>query len=233
MNTHHLTLSVAQALLRSAESGKSATLTRPVRAPFSITISREVGGMGSAVAAAVGRRLGWPVYDRAIVEKVAEEIRKPAIHLENLDEKPASLLEECLSALSSRYPVTADQYFKYLVGAVRGLGKVGHCVIVGRGANCLLPVESTLRVRLIADYPDRLRVVAQRRGVSEAEAAAWMEKTEADRVRFVRSHFDKDPADPHLYDLVLNTSRLSVEECADLILDVLRKMEQHEPSEKA
>lgn len=229
MNTHNISLSVAQALLRSAtsaETDESATLTRAVRLPFSITISREVGALGNAVAAAVGRRLGWPVYDRGILDKIAEDIRKPAFHLEGLDERPTNWLEDCLTALSNRYPVSAGQYFKYLLGAVRGLGKVGHCVIVGRGSPCILPPESTLRVRLVADLPDRVAVIARQRNLTESEARAWVTKTDAERDRFVRVHFGKDPADPHLHDLTLNTSRLSVEDCAELVLEALKRMEK-------
>lgn len=229
MNPHNLSLSVTQALLRS-ESAPDTGLTtprsgQPEAKPFSISISREVGALGNAVASAVGRRLGWPVYDRDIVERIAEQMRQPAFQLAALDERPANWLEECLTALSTRTYPNTDIYLKYLAGAVRGLGKVGHCLIVGRGGHCILPAESTLRVRLIGDFADRVKVVMQRRNVPEREAIGWMEKTDLERNRFVKHYFGKDPADPHHYDLVLNTSRLTVDDCAEIIVDTLRRME--------
>lgn len=229
MNTHPVSLSVAHALLRSAKAESEAGRPQSaVTTPFTITISREVGALGTAVGTAIGERLGWPVYDRTIVEKIAEEIRQPAFHLQAFDERPAHWLDDCLTALSSRYKVNADVYLKYLIGAIRGLGKVGHCVIVGRGANCILPPESTLRVRLVAELPDRIRVMAQQHGVSEKEAAALVEKTDRERDHFVRQRFGQNPADPHLYDLLLNTSRLNVEECAEIILAALRVRDKEE-----
>jgi hypothetical protein len=233
VSTHNISLSVAQALLRSAtESGGTATLTRKAHTPFSVAVSREVGAHGEAVAAAVGRRLGWAVYDHALVDKIAEDIRKPAFHVDTLDEKPTSWLEDCLTALSSGYPVTAEQYFKYLLGAVRGLGEVGHCVILGRGASFILPPENTLRVRIVGDLPDRVRAVARERNLGEKEAREWIARTEAEHHRFVREHFGKDESDPEEYDLTLNTSRLSVEECAEFIVAALKRMEQHEAAER-
>lgn len=45
------------------------------------------------------------------------------------------------------------------------------------------------------------------------------------RVQFVREHFNKDTTDPSLYDLVLNTERFSVEQCADLIVEALHRLQ--------
>jgi cytidylate kinase len=78
-----------------------------------------------------------------------------------------------------------------------------------------------LRVRLVGPREERIHRVRDRLGVSRAEAARWVERTDHDRARFVRDHFHKDPADPAGYDLVLNSSRFSAVECAELILDAL------------
>jgi cytidylate kinase len=195
------------------------------RLPFTVTISREAGALGSSVAGEVGRRLNWPVYDREILDKIAEELRRPRSHLEAVDERPGSWLEECLSGLLGEYHVSTHSYLKYLLGAVRGLGALGRCVIVGRAANVILPAETTLRIRLVARLEDRVQVIARRRGLSAREAAAWVEATEREREAFVKRHFGQDPTDPHHYDLVLNMSRLSLDEGADAIVGVLRQFE--------
>jgi cytidylate kinase len=101
----------------------------------------------------------------------------------------------------------------------------GECVIVGRGAAQVLPAETTLRVRLVAPEEKRVEAIEQRFGISNEEAARWVEKTDAERIRFVRDHFHKDPADPRNYDLVLNSLRFSVDECADLILEALHRLQ--------
>jgi cytidylate kinase len=229
LNYHDISLSLVQALLRShgeAEDHHSSSASAP-RPPYCITISREAGALGNSVATAVGKHLGWPVYDREILDKIGEEMRRPPRYLETVDERPGYWLEEVLSGLVNQYHVSTDTYFKYLLGTVRGLGTVGHCIIVGRGANYILPVTTTLRVRLVASLDDRVKVIASRRRLSEQEATTWVERTERQRLEFVRRCFGKDSADPHDYDLVLNMSRLSVEEASELIIQMLERLKGH------
>ena len=127
------------------------------------------------MAAELGRRLGWPVYDREILDKIGADMRRPPQHLHALDERPASWLEEFLAGLTSQHSVSAARYLKFLVGAVRGLGEIGRCVIVGRGANFILPAATTLRVRLVASAEDRARVIAEQARQVAAQSKADME----------------------------------------------------------
>jgi cytidylate kinase len=82
-----------------------------------------------------------------------------------------------------------------------------------------------LRVRLLATLEDRIAAVSREREVSRSEAARIVETTDRARVRFIKDHFHKYSTDPQHYDLVINTSRFSVAECADLILEALRRMQ--------
>lgn len=230
MNYHDLSLSLTEALIRS-ELGREQKDTpggkRPEerRPPFTITISREAGALGNSVASEIGARLNWPVYDRNILEKIAEELGRSPTQLEGVDERPVPWLEECLACLFDRYHVGSDAYVKHLFAAVRGLGAQGRCVLVGRGANFILSPESTLRVRLIAMPQDRIQVIAKKLGLSNAEADLWIKTTERERTGFIKRTFNEDPSNPHHYDLVLNMSRLSVSDAADIILETLRHLE--------
>jgi hypothetical protein len=238
MPSQEISVGVVQALLRCkgetrATPAPAAGEADRVPPPFSIAISRQAGALGHTVAAEVGQRLGWPVYDREILEKVGEDMRRPPRHLQAVDERPGSWLEEFLAGLASQYSVSPDLYLKYLVGAVRGLGQIGRCVIVGRGANFVLPAETTLRVRLVASAEDRTRVIAQRLHLGLREAAAWAERAERERGEFVRRAFRHDVTDPHHYDLVLHMSRLTVDEAAEVIVGVLQRFEERAGSAAA
>jgi len=185
------------------------------------------------VAAEVGRRLGWPVYDRNILDKVAEFLRRPASHLQGVDERPATWVGECLACLFDKYHVGSDTYLKHLFAVVHALGAAGSCVIVGRGANFLLPAETTLRVRLVARPEDRAQVMATRLGLTPAEAADWVAKTERERTEFVKNAFKFDVTDTHHYDLVLNMSRLSLEEAAEALIHLWQRFEgRRSPTER-
>jgi cytidylate kinase len=226
MMPKNLSLSITEALLRAQSKEEKARAQYAERPNYRISISREVGALGETVAREVGRRLGCPVYDREIVEKIAEELRQPASALQQLDERPVHWVEDWVRGLTLGQPlVSPDAYLHYLIATIRGMAEVGRCVIVGRGSTWILPPQSTLRVRLVADLPDRIKAVEKRRNLSEREAAAWLRGTETERTEFLRKHFGIDPADPHHYDVVLNSSRLSVTESADVIVQTFLCLE--------
>ena len=66
--------------------------------------------------------------------------------------------------------------------------------------------------------------VMRQRSLSNHDAERWLETNDRERIAFIKDHFQKDPADPRWYDLLLNASRWSVMECADLILDALGRL---------
>ncbi len=225
MNDHDVSLRVAGALFDAFARAKPGRPLVPARPPFTIAISREAGALGRTVAAEIGRRLGWPVYDREILDKIAEEMRKPTFRVEGIDERPVTWLEECLRSFTTAEHVSATAYHKHLVGVVRGLGLMGRCVIVGRGAACVLPPETTLRVRLVAPLAERVKAITRQHGLTPADAARWVAKTDKERTEFVRVHFRADAAAAEQYDLMLNTARLSVADSAETVLGVLRLFE--------
>jgi hypothetical protein len=233
MNYHNVSLSLLQGLIGSQERMSPGRKPGPEKQPtpspqpFTITISREAGALGYTVATEVGRRLGWAVYDKEILDAIGQEMQRPGAPLAGLDERPSSWLENALATLVRPYHIGSDVYLRYLIATVRGLGLEGRCVIVGRGANFILPAETTLRVRLVASVEDRVRAICARFHLSSVDAAAWLKTTERHRSEFLRQAFRQDGAVPHHYDLMLNTSRLTATETADTIIDVLHRLEAH------
>jgi cytidylate kinase len=192
--------------------------------PPTIAISRQAGANGSAIARAVGERLGWPVYDRELLDRIAEEMGLRTELLESVDERRGSWLRERLETFSARQAVTQSAYVRHLVGVVLALGAHGSCVIVGRGAAQILPEEGTLRVRLVGPLEGRIAVLQAREGLGPAEAAQRVARTDRERTHFVKDHFRDDPDDPSRYDLVLNSSRFAEAECAGLIVEALGRL---------
>jgi cytidylate kinase len=202
--------------------------SRETARAFTIALAREAGAPGTSVARAVGERLHWPVYDQELVERIAHDMGlRPAL-LQSVDERSRSWLLEAVEGFSSAPGASENAYVHHLVQTLLSLGTHGECVIVGRGAALVLPRETTLRVRLVGDLEDRIEATQKRLNLSRTEAQRWVEETSRERVRFIKDHFRKDPRDPVHFDLVLNSSRWSVTECADLIVDALRRLERHE-----
>jgi len=207
---------------RGAEPAEPASSAPP---GFTITLEREAGCPGASVAREVGARLGWSVYDHELLERIAEETGRRVHLLESVDERHQGWVLEAIQGFALDQRVSESFYTRHLIETVLSLGANGRCIIVGRGATHILPGASTLRVRLVGALEDRIADVRKRLSVSREEAARWVERTHHDRTRFVKDHFRKDPANPDHYDLILNTSRWSVGECADLIVQALRRLE--------
>jgi Cytidylate kinase-like family len=202
----------------------------PAVPAFTVAISREAGAHGPQVARAVGERLGWPVYDREILQVIAAAMGLPATLLESMDERRKGWLRLCLESFTATPPVTEGAYARHLVETLLALAAHGGCIIVGRGAAQVLPVETTLRVRLAAPAGERVEAIRQRFGIPFDEASRWVERTDQERVAFVKNHFRKDPADPRGYDLVLNSARFSVAQCARLVIEALQQLRSRAPA---
>jgi cytidylate kinase len=211
---------------RKAEANQLDRSGRSSRA-FTIALSRESGARGTSTAREVGARLGWTVYDHELLERIAQEMNLRTSLLESVDEKTVSWLQECAEAFASVPSVSGSAYVRHLVQTLLSLAAHGECVIVGRGAAQVLPGETTLRLRLVAPVEWRIVAISQKLGISREEAARQIERTDRERVRFVKDHFHKDATDPREYDLVLNSSRFSVGQCADLIVEALHRLQAH------
>jgi len=226
MNNRRSSLRMAEALLRAQlhwQTTHAEEMEAPTPAPpFTIALSREVGAQGTAVGQAVADRLHWPLYDRQLLEHIAGELGLRTELLDSVDEKRQGWLKECMQALAAVPTVSSSTYVRQLVDSLMSLATHGKCVIVGRGAAQILPAETTLRVRLVAPLKDRVRVTEKKKALAPEEAGRWVARIDAERVQFVKDHFHKDPTDPQLYDLILNSARFDIDKCANLIVEALR-----------
>jgi cytidylate kinase len=200
---------------------------------FTITLSRETGTGGTEIAQEVGTRLGWPVYDHKLLERIAQDAGVRASLLESVDEHRGTWLKEAFEGLFGAPYISEPAYVHHLVKTVLALGAHGECVIVGRGAAFILPAASTLRVRLIAPSWHRVATLSQRQGIDRAEASEKVLALDKERTGFVRDYFQHDSRNPHYYDLVLNTARFSVAECAELIVEGLHHWRAREPAQSS
>jgi cytidylate kinase len=190
-----------------------------------IAISRERGTGGSAIARLLGEQLGWPVYDRELLERISDETGLRTELLESFDEKRSYWLVECLEAFAGARSISGPTYAHRLAECMLALSAHGHAVIVGRGAAAILPEATTLRVRLLAPFEDRVAHLCNTLGMSEATARRQIEKTDGDRAAFVKQHFGGDVTDVGRYDLVINTARFSAEQAVEIIIAALRQRE--------
>ena len=188
-----------------------------------ITISREPGSGGRIVATELGKKLGLDVFHQEIINEMAESAQVSTRVLETLDEKGLSVLEEWITSLVDNRHLWPDQYLRHLLKVIGTIGKHGNAVIVGRGANFVLPPEGRLRVRIVAPLDVRVENVSSNFGVSAEDAKRRIIRTESERRAFIRKYFNANITDPINYDLVLNTGTLSIEAAANAIENALKQ----------
>jgi cytidylate kinase len=187
--------------------------------PLSLTVavSREAGSRGGTIARRVGKKLGWQVYNQELLEYLAQEKHLGRELLEALDEPAGAWVEERLQQLVRAQTVSQNASMIELARVILSIGARGEAVILGRGAGCLLPPESTLHVRVIAPLADRISYMRQLERLTVDKAAEQVELRDRSRGEFVETHFHRKPADIYQYDLLVNSSLLGEDLSAQLI----------------
>ena len=117
--------------------------------------------------------------------------------------------------------VDENRYREALAGIMNELGRKGNILIVGRGSQVILrELKPALHCLCIASEPDRLNWIMERERLEKDAALSRMKEHEKHWAAFHRRLFKADVYDPQLYDLVVNTSRVSFDAAAKLIADL-------------
>jgi cytidylate kinase len=196
---------------------------------LTVAVSREAGARGGTIAAAAGRLLGWQVYTQEMLDFLA---RDEATRQDLLADVPASArlwAEGELSRLTRGRELAPASDTVAVARLILILAARGDAVLVGRGAGFLLPAASTVNVRVVAPLAQRVAYVSQWMRLTEPEAAAEVRARDRKRAELLTALTDGDPNDPTAYDLLLNSARLGVEACAELIAQAVRAKQLPEP----
>jgi cytidylate kinase len=99
-------------------------------------------------------------------------------------------------------------------------------IIVGRGSQVILKdLPDVLHVRIIAPLERRIERWMERNNISHEEAKKITLERDRKHVHFVETYFDEDINNPDLYDLIINTDKLTLDCAADLIIDAVDSLE--------
>ena len=201
-----------------------------------VTVSREYGSGGGEIAARLAKRLGWQLIDHEIVERVASEMGTSIQEAEARDERTEGVLERALNSMVYLNPglmgdalpvafLANEATYRETVNKIIGAAAArGHVVIVGRASQVVLsPRRDVLHVRVISALEQRVAYVMQREGVDQAAAQLRIQVKDHDRARYFETEYHRKPDDPHLYDIVLNTTVLDLESVVDVICLALQQ----------
>jgi cytidylate kinase len=189
---------------------------------LTVAISREAGSRGGTIARRVGRKLGWQVYNQELLEYIAQEGAFHQNLAESLSAAAAQWVEERLQLLLREQNLSQHPSIVNMARTILTLGVQGEVVLIGRGAGCILPPQCTLRVRIMAPLADRIAYMSQWMRMTVEEAAEQVRLRDDRRAEFIAMHFHRHPSDIYQYDLLLNSTLLGEDACAELIAQAAR-----------
>lgn len=209
---------------RHGFQGDRQAAVEPSGRPMSLTIaiSREAGSRGGTIGRRAGRKLGWQVYNQELLEYIAQEGTFRERVLGNLSPAAAQWAETQLERLLREQNLSQHPAIVDLARIVLALGAQGEVILIGRGAGCILPRETTLHVRTVAPLQDRIHYMSQWLRLTLDEAAEQVQERDRRRADFVATHFHRQPGDIYQFDLLLNSSLLGEDACAELIAQAAR-----------
>jgi CMP/dCMP kinase len=183
-----------------------------------LTVSREFGSGGGRIANIVARRLGWKLFDQEIIGQIARAAHVDSRVVRRYDEHVDSWLrrvnEEAIRgvALASGRPLAEEDIFDARAMADRARNIIeeayaaGNCVIVGRGAQCILQHKrDAFHVFVYAPLRERIERL-KKRLEPNADVEQRLRTVDGDRAKYLHQHFGRHWCDPHLYDLMLRST---------------------------
>ncbi len=187
-----------------------------------IAMTREMGAGSRLVALRVAEQLGLTVVLHELIEHDLAE------HME-VSESTIHHLFEGGATLSERWQVGSKRLAKYTAEEIFALAQKGNVLIRGWGACVLLrDVPHVARIRVCAPMEVRARSVMSRQSIDKSAARAEIERNDATHKRALEEAFGADRENALLYDLVLNTERMSIETCVKLVCDLAGSPDFHE-----
>lgn len=187
-----------------------------------ITISREFGALGAALAVQVGKRLRFKVWDGELLQAIARELGSEQKFLKTVDERRRKPVEDNLAGFLKNINTNVN-YLRALVRVVHDIENQGSSIIVGRGANYICERPDSFHIRVVCPLKTRIRSYAKREGITRPEAREIILKKDAERADFILYNFDRDVTVPSDYNLILNSGTFDLEEMADIVLEAYAK----------
>lgn len=203
-----------------------------------VTISRQMGSGGDAIARGVAHALGLRLVDQGVINQAAIGAGVPRGAIEELGyEGQRSLVERVLSivyempaiptTLDKDAPVTPTtpgsflspsqrpmsvsmhEYARMADMVIRDLAHGGDVIIVGRGGRIVLQdVPGVLHVLVVASPARRETTLMAREGIGRQEATVRLRASDRARANYLKRYHGAYWLDPTLYDLTINTDGL-------------------------
>ncbi len=197
-----------------------------------LTLAREFGSGGAAIARIVAERLSWRLLDRSLITEIGKKAEIAPEVLQQFDEcvdpwlhrlVRSSLMHGGFEGASFVRPtelLNAETMARLTHALIREAHEIGNCVIVGRGGQCVLQQQpDVFHAFVYAPWSQKVSRIRSR-APDIADPEELIRATDARRSEYVRVNFQCRWQDPHLYHLLVSSS-LGEQAAASLIVSAL------------
>ena len=202
-----------------------------------ITISKEFGTESEKLASQAAQKLGYEYIGEHLIAEIAKELHVSESEAEMfrktsqsrilrfIDRYTCSLVQK---VVDREHGCLDDKnYYETTKKLVQNVYDAGNAIILGWGGQCILRGKpNTLHVRLIKDEETKIKEVMQNRNLEHKAAKAFIEREEGDLKAYIEHYFNEDWNAAHLYDLIIDMGKTSVENAVDLICDNVKHKAQ-------
>ncbi len=197
-----------------------------------ITITRQYGSGGHDIGKLLSERLGIPFYDKELISLAAKKSGVSPEVFAQADERMSNSLLYTLSTGLYNYgngfsamgdlPMN-DRLYILQHKIIKEKAEKEVFVVVGRCADYILKeYDNVVRVFVYADLDVRARRAVERQDIEASRARQAVYKVDKNRANYYSFYSGQKWGAPENYDLCLNSTKLSVEQAADLIIDYLK-----------
>jgi cytidylate kinase len=175
-----------------------------------ITISRGSYSKGKEIAEKAAQQLGYECVARSVLLEASEEFNVPELMLVRAIHDAPSFFKY-VSHSKERYIaiIQAEILKHFRKDNVVYHGLAGHFFVKG--------ISHVLKVRIIADIEDRVRLEMEHEDISREEALRIIKKDDEERIKWSKSLYGIDTRDSSLYDFVIHIRKFSVKNAVDMI----------------
>ncbi len=194
-----------------------------------ITISRDIGAMGDAVACELAERLKWKVIDKEIVDYIAEHHNVCHELVEQMDERKQNLIHDTVDRILKMFqgpPFSNEEYHVALIKTLATLAAQGRVILLGHGGAFVLKDQPGLHLRVTASLNVRIQRLSKRWGMSIENTRRRVLEVDEQRKSFIQHHFKPAREFNTYFHLVLNTDLLTLDQILTAVTGIMKQSVQ-------
>ena len=203
-----------------------------------LAISRQFGAGGWTMGKAIADQLGYKFVSSRIINEMAEEANVSVEWIKGVEKHAGDWLMRYVTNMvnssfidrkvgESKTDFDEKKYVSFLEKIVNRIADEDNVVILGRGSQFILQDRSDVfQLLIVADLEDRITFLEKIWNISRKEAEKAIQTREKRRDAFLKYFEQGHPNSLNLYHLIINTSKMDIDQAEDLITYLVKKFDE-------